>query len=588
MVSQQHKIRRQVLEVAGCNAADAPRLQAALRGIFYRWLLPALDKACSDASVPGRVDRIERLEINLGPALIDTLEASWAAAFDRTFPLALARGLADSPDAGEPGQLRSHLDLFAYFLRTGTVPWWADRSDRALIETALSTLIERAPAALLQVIDTSPDRRAAWRRIVLAHSDRALDALARLLGTPGAASPSGRDVEWLGLVTNAAVAQGSSASAVRLVWWEERLGVPDTGDRSLDAPQAAGTVLPILAERLGLSFARLIADLRRPREQGGEAPSWAREVLDGLVAAGHGAAGAAEARAALAARLDNVHGANSVSASDGTRAEVLVARLPASERGPMLARLSAAQHATMRARPSEAERASMLDRQRSGRDGGFTHQADGDGSAPNTGAERPAASAPSAPPRAAAPAREWSRSSRLDGVDLRFSDADAIEVENAGLVILWPFLERFFGHLDLVRGKEFLSDAARQRAVGLLQYLATEDSAGPEFLVPLNKVLCGMAPEAVFDFGPPITPEEMTAAGDLLTAVIHNAPVLRDMSATGFRGSFLLRHGQLSARDGHFLLRVARETHDIVLDRFPWSSSLVKLPWMTALMQVEW
>ena len=41
------------------------------------------------------------------------------------------------------------------------------------------------------------------------------------------------------------------------------------------------------------------------------------------------------------------------------------------------------------------------------------------------------------------------------------------------------------------------------------------------------------------------------------------------MSHAGFRGSFLLRQGQLSVLDGKWLLRAERETYDLVLDRFP-------------------
>ena len=69
---------------------------------------------------------------------------------------------------------------------------------------------------------------------------------------------------------------------------------------------------------------------------------------------------------------------------------------------------------------------------------------------------------------------------------------------------------------------------------------------------------------------------------------VQQAPILNEMSIAGFRGSFRLRKGELGARDGNWLLRVERETHDIVLDRFPWSVQVVKLPWMESRMQVEW
>jgi hypothetical protein len=173
-------------------------------------------------------------------------------------------------------------------------------------------------------------------------------------------------------------------------------------------------------------------------------------------------------------------------------------------------------------------------------------------------------------------------------IDLSFSEADELYIGNAGLVILWPFLSHFFTRLDLLAEHQFKDAAARQRAVGLLQHLATAEPAFPEYLLPLNKVLCGMTLTEVFDFGPPLSDTEAEECTDLLQAIIAQAPILRDMSAAGFRGTFLLRRGMLSERDGAWLLRVERESYDIVLDRFPWGWEWVKLPWMAAPLRVEW
>jgi len=60
------------------------------------------------------------------------------------------------------------------------------------------------------------------------------------------------------------------------------------------------------------------------------------------------------------------------------------------------------------------------------------------------------------------------------------------------------------------------------------------------------------------------------------------------MSINGFRGSFLLRQGSISAGEGSWLLRVERETYDLVLERFPWSWQWLKLPWMEYPVRVEW
>ena len=74
----------------------------------------------------------------------------------------------------------------------------------------------------------------------------------------------------------------------------------------------------------------------------------------------------------------------------------------------------------------------------------------------------------------------------------------------------------------------------------------------------------------------------------MLEALIDRAKILKEMSVGGLRGSFLLRSGVLSIRDGSWLLRVEKQPYDIVLGRFPWTFEWVKLPWMSAPIQVEW
>nr|VFK36515.1 MAG: hypothetical protein BECKSD772F_GA0070984_100248 [Candidatus Kentron sp. SD]VFK39216.1 MAG: hypothetical protein BECKSD772E_GA0070983_100246 [Candidatus Kentron sp. SD]VFK77833.1 MAG: hypothetical protein BECKSD772D_GA0070982_100247 [Candidatus Kentron sp. SD] len=173
--------------------------------------------------------------------------------------------------------------------------------------------------------------------------------------------------------------------------------------------------------------------------------------------------------------------------------------------------------------------------------------------------------------------------------DPGYSDEEQCYVGNAGLAILWPFLSHFFHHLGLARERRFKDEAARQRAVGLLQYLVNEDtSSPPEYLLPVNKVLCGMAPDDLFAFDPPVLESEAEECRNLLQAVIAQAPILKDMSVSAFRNAFLLREGILTARDGAWLLRVERKTHDVVLDRFPWRLEWIALPWMETALRVEW
>jgi hypothetical protein len=173
-------------------------------------------------------------------------------------------------------------------------------------------------------------------------------------------------------------------------------------------------------------------------------------------------------------------------------------------------------------------------------------------------------------------------------VDVAFGDSDRAYVDNSGLVLLVPFLENFFTRLDLIEEQRFLSREARQRAIGLLQYLADGVPTPLEYLMPLNKVLCGMDPSDIFEFGEPVTDREAEECSNLLAAVIEHAEVLGEISTTGLQGTFLIRCGVLSSEDGTWVLRVERETHDVLLDRLSWSFEWVALPWTSAPMRVEW
>ena len=169
-----------------------------------------------------------------------------------------------------------------------------------------------------------------------------------------------------------------------------------------------------------------------------------------------------------------------------------------------------------------------------------------------------------------------------------FSDSEEIYITNAGLVILWVFLQRFFEGLGLVQEKAFISPEAQNRALLLLQYLADGSIEAPEYLLPLNKLFCGMEITEAPLPQDPLTEEEQNICEELLSAVIANAPVLGKISNEGFRHTFLLREGVLKRQGPYWLLRVQRETFDIVLDRLLWPCNYVKLPWMGTAIRVEW
>ncbi|WP_143727900.1 contractile injection system tape measure protein [Moorena bouillonii] len=169
-----------------------------------------------------------------------------------------------------------------------------------------------------------------------------------------------------------------------------------------------------------------------------------------------------------------------------------------------------------------------------------------------------------------------------------FSDSDEIYIYNGGLILLWPFLTRFFVKIGLVQDKIFINTISAERAALLLQYLVDNSTEIPEHSLPLNKILCGIDLLEPIDTNLEITPQERAECENLLYAVIQNWSILKNTSIEGFRKAFLQRNGIVRVRDGSWLLQVERETYDILLDRIPWSIRVVKLPWMDNILYVEW
>ena len=169
-----------------------------------------------------------------------------------------------------------------------------------------------------------------------------------------------------------------------------------------------------------------------------------------------------------------------------------------------------------------------------------------------------------------------------------FEDTDFISVPNAGLVLFWPFLPRFFENLELLTDKAFQDETARNKAVCALQYLIDEDEAGLfEGVLTLNKVLCGIPQEDTVELHL-LSVDEKEIADSLLESVIARGPLWKSLSIAGFRTAYLQREGQLTTRDDHWLLRVEKATHDITMEKLPWSFTVVKLPWMPEPLMVEW
>ena len=173
------------------------------------------------------------------------------------------------------------------------------------------------------------------------------------------------------------------------------------------------------------------------------------------------------------------------------------------------------------------------------------------------------------------------------------SDLDpsrSIDVGNAGLVLLGSYLPRLFEALSLTEGNAFDDEAARERAVHLLQFAVDgADETAPESRLVLNKLLCGLVPGAPIDRRFRATATERALVESLLEGVIAHWTILGSTTVDGLRQTFLQRRGRLETRDGGGRwLVVEAGSFDMLIDHLPWGYTMQKLPWMEEVLNVEW
>jgi hypothetical protein len=165
---------------------------------------------------------------------------------------------------------------------------------------------------------------------------------------------------------------------------------------------------------------------------------------------------------------------------------------------------------------------------------------------------------------------------------------EGIFVPYAGLVLLHAFLPTFLGRVGLVQDGIFSDDAARIRAVQLLQYVATGLPDNPEYELVIAKLLCALPLEEPVEREFGLTAAEAEEADALLDACLSQWAVLQNTSREGLRVNFLNRNGMLYRKNGQLRLEVERMAYDMLLDQLPWNLSLVRLPWMAEMLHVNW
>jgi hypothetical protein len=179
--------------------------------------------------------------------------------------------------------------------------------------------------------------------------------------------------------------------------------------------------------------------------------------------------------------------------------------------------------------------------------------------------------------------------------EIAFPESTAIDlnqsqyINNAGLILLHPFLETLFEQLELCENAIWKNKMSQHKAILLTQHLITGKKKIQENDLVLNKILCGLPIEEVINTKLKITTAEKERCHSLLQAVLEYWKTMSTSSVEALQETFLQRKGKLQAeRENTYELWVEEKGYDILLAQLPWGIGMLKTPWMENYLTCYW
>ncbi len=167
-------------------------------------------------------------------------------------------------------------------------------------------------------------------------------------------------------------------------------------------------------------------------------------------------------------------------------------------------------------------------------------------------------------------------------------DEYEIGIQNAGLILLHPFLKPFFMACGITGKQGNLSPENFDLAIQTLHFLATGNEDVFEGNLLFEKFLCGVPLKMPVQKKSLLSDTIKTEANFLLEEVVRYWPALKNTSADGLREAFIQRDGKLFQEDTKYKLIVERKAQDVLLEKLSWNISVVKLPWISKILFTEW
>lgn len=595
-MEQQHAIRKLVVEVQLPSREEAFSLQGALSTRCNTELVPMLAELLDGWADPDTLLQIDKLEIDLGSCSIQALRED----LPELVITYLRKHFQSMLTTGSPGLqlqrrplVQGHFDSWLHFMEHGVLPSSAVKWEQEEWEAGILTALATETPALRRCQQLFVDHSYAVRRLVMQFSR--------------------------GFIYNWILACSAGAHRQSLVLMEEwetfvfSTRFANALEQQFKSIRSMPPVLPehtIYAERVmewlireivvtgkTISHPALLEQLIRLLGSGKELPDYLFALERVAVAGVKMPVTVHEAVAAVAGRYG---GELSVRRQQFSRGHDVERQLMEQDGGKMQ-QPPAEKNAHTERGPADLHQRQV--KRKSAADGEGTGMKDNKRSSiqpDNASAEG------TAPFKTHPEKSDVERKEAYAATDSEtFSDNNVAEkddqlpghlpeegtvyyINNAGLILLHPYLSYCFDALGLREGREFKDAAARHKAVQLVGYMAYGEGDIPEYDLVLPKLLCGITPAEPIKRFVPLSDVEKEEADQLLTAVITHWNALGNTSPDGLRGNFLLREGKLEWKEEEWQLYVTQQAYDMLLNRLPWGFSVVGLSWMPWLIKTVW
>ncbi|SHH08463.1 hypothetical protein SAMN05444372_11462 [Flavobacterium micromati] len=171
--------------------------------------------------------------------------------------------------------------------------------------------------------------------------------------------------------------------------------------------------------------------------------------------------------------------------------------------------------------------------------------------------------------------------------DLEYDQIFDHYIDNAGLILIHPFLKHLFDNCHLFDKSNEIRNP--EVAAHLLHYVATGREQDYEHTMVFEKFLCNIPINQPIDRNILLPEKYKTEAREMLRSVLINWDKMKNSSVELLQNEFLQRPGKITLKDGESpKIIIERKTQDILLDNLSWNISIVKIAWKKRIIYTDW